>query len=71
MVEEHSFSELKKFYAADLRLPYPVFCRKWRIRDTYFYCVSQSDDTAVARLDFIQYITSKRAQLADEHVEGC
>lgn len=71
MREEHSLSELKRFYAADLRLPYVAFAHKWRIGEEYVYCVLQSDDTAVARLDFIQYITDKRAWLANEHVGGC
>lgn len=71
MREERSLSKLKSFYAADLRLSYAAFKAKWRIGDAYVYRVSQSDDTNVSRLDFIRYITGKRAELAAEHVGGC
>ena len=69
ILTDHSDSQLRVFYATDLRLSYNAFKAKWRIGKTYEYAVPEKYDTVLSRLDYIKYLTDKRRQLAEEYVE--
>ena len=71
MPENHSYNDMKKYYADDLKLPYAAFKQKWRIgRDYYSYDIRESDDTSISRMDYISYLLDKRAELAARYAEG-
>ena len=69
ILTDHSDSQLRVFYATDLRLSYNAFKAKWRIGKTYEYAVPEKHDTVLLRLDYIKYLTDKRRQLAEKYVE--
>lgn len=69
ILTDHSDSQLRVFYATDLRLSYNAFKAKWCIGKTYEYAVLEKHDTVLSRLDYIKYLTDKRRQLAEEYVE--